>query len=227
MPKTYRKKSLPTSKPTRFPDPRTTDKNGIVAVGGDLEVDTLIDAYSHGIFPWPHKGYPLLWFSPLERGVIVFDELHIPRSLLKWLKKTKFTITFDTCFEDVMKNCAVAKRSGETGTWVTPEMIQAYGRLHRAGHAHSVECWSGETLVGGLYGVFVEGVFSAESMYFSESGASKFCLLALIHRLNAKGHLWLDTQMVSSVVETLGGKYIPRDEYFQLLSSTQKKQLPW
>lgn len=196
-------------------------------MGGDLEIDTLIDAYSHGIFPWPHKGYPMLWFSPIERGIIQFDELHISRSLHKWLKKTEFTITWDTQFDAVMANCASVKRPGQSDTWVTPQMTDAYGKLHRAGHAHSVECWNKDQLVGGLYGVYVKGVFSAESMYFHESGASKYCLLALIHRLHNSGHTWLDTQMVSSVVEAFGGKYIPREQYLKMLYDTQKKRLAW
>jgi leucyl/phenylalanyl-tRNA---protein transferase len=219
--------SLPISKTTRFPNPRDTDENGIVAMGGDLEIDTLIDAYSHGIFPWPHKGYPMLWFSPIDRGVLFFDDLHISRSLHKWLKKTQFKISFDKCFDEVMKNCATVKRSDQGDTWVTPQMMAAYGKLHRKGLAHSVECWSEGKLVGGLYGVNVAGVFSAESMFFYESGASKYCLLALIHRLHGKGHMWVDTQMVSSVVEAFGGKYIPREEYLKLLETTQKKKLSW
>lgn len=218
---------MPTSRTTRFPNPRDSDENGIVAMGGDLEIDTLIDAYSHGIFPWPHKGYPMLWFSPIERGIIQFDELHISRSLHKWLKKTEFTITWDTQFDAVMANCASVKRPGQSDTWVTPQMTDAYGKLHRAGHAHSVECWNKDQLVGGLYGVYVKGVFSAESMYFHESGASKYCLLALIHRLHNSGHTWLDTQMVSSVVEAFGGKYIPREQYLKMLYDTQKKRLAW
>lgn len=213
--------------PSRFPDPRRTDENGIVAVGGDLETDTLIDAYAHGIFPWPHKDFPLLWFSPIERGVLFFEELHLSRSLNKWLKKTEFKITFNKKFKTVIENCASRKRAGQNDTWVTPEMAAAYTKLHNAGFAHSVECWHHGKLIGGLYGVYISGVFSAESMYFEETGASKFCLLALIHRLHEMGHQWLDTQMVSSVVEAFGGRYIAREEYLKLLRESQIKNIPW
>lgn len=215
------------SSPSRFPDPRDTDKNGIAAVGGDLKPETLMDAYSHGIFPWPHKGLPMLWFSPIDRGVIFFKDLHLSRSLTKWLKKTKFTVTFDTKFKDVIENCAARKRPGQSDTWVTPEMMDAYLELHRRGIAHSVECWSEGQLVGGLYGVYVAGVFSAESMYFLESGASKYCLLALMHKLHKMGHTWLDTQMVTPIVEAFGGCYITRDEYLRLLDETQSLRIPW
>ncbi len=215
------------SSPSRFPDPRHTDENGIVAMGGDLKVETLIDAYSHGIFPWPHKNLPLLWFSPEERGIIFFEELHLSRSLSKWLKKTPFKVTFDTQFEKVIENCAAKKRPGQSDTWVTQEMRDAYLELHRRGLAHSVECWNGGVLVGGLYGVYIGGVFSAESMYFAESGASKYCLLALIHRLHKRGHSFLDTQMVTPIVESFGGRYIAREEYLRLLNEAQSKKIPW
>lgn len=213
--------------PSRFPHPNRSDENGIVATGGDLSVESLTDAYAHGIFPWPHRGLPLLWFSPLERGLVVFSELHVPRSLNKWLKKTHFKMTFDKAFAQVIQNCATQKRPGQNDTWVTHEMICAYNELHRRGFAHSVECWNKDKLVGGLYGVFVSGVFSAESMYFLETGASKLCLLGLIHRLQQKGHTWLDTQMITSFVETVGGRYIPRQDYLYKLERQQQMQLPF
>lgn len=219
--------SLSTSSPSRFPDPRQADENGIVAIGGDLKPETLIDAYSHGIFPWPHKNYPLLWFSPEERGLLFFEELHMSRSLLKSLKKTNFKASFNREFEKVIENCAAKKRPGQNDTWVTDDMKAAYLEMHRRGLAHSVECWNGEQLVGGLYGVYIGGVFSAESMYFAESGASKFCFLTLIHRLSKRGHTFLDTQMITPVVESFGGRYVPRDEYLRLLSQAQAKKIPW
>ncbi|MCC6138744.1 MAG: leucyl/phenylalanyl-tRNA--protein transferase [Bdellovibrionaceae bacterium] len=213
--------------PSRFPNPRKTDPNGIVAVGGDLEVDTLVDAYAHGIFPWPHKDYPLLWFSPVERGVLFFKELHLSRSLNKWLKKTKFKTTFNKNFKAVIEHCATRQRPGQNDTWVTPEMMSAYLELHHQGFAHSVECWNEGQLVGGLYGVYIAGVFSAESMFFLESGASKYCLLALLNRLHLMGHAWVDTQMVSEVVEAFGGRYVAREEYLKILKEAQEKDIPW
>jgi leucyl/phenylalanyl-tRNA---protein transferase len=214
-------------KKSRFPDPRLTDENGIVAIGGHLDEGSLIDAYSHGIFPWPHKGLPLLWFSPEERGVLFFEELHIPKSLQKWLKKNELKITFDQNFSEVIKQCATRKRKGQKDTWVTPEMTAAYLKLHKSGYAHSVECWKGPFLVGGLYGVYIGGVFSAESMYFVESGASKVCLLALIDKLQTMGHQWLDTQMITSVVESFGGRYIERESFLELLVEAQNANRAW
>ncbi|MCB9073417.1 MAG: leucyl/phenylalanyl-tRNA--protein transferase [Bdellovibrionaceae bacterium] len=212
---------------SRFPDPRQADENGIVAIGGTLEVASLIDAYSHGIFPWPHKDYPMLWFSPEERGILFFADLHIPRSLKKWLNKCEMTVTFDTHFSDVIMKCATRKRKGQKDTWITEGMVQAYQELHTQGYAHSVECWLGDTLVGGLYGVYIGGVFSAESMFYIESGASKVCLLALIDKLEKMGHYWLDTQMVTSVVEDFGGVYISREEFLRLLSEAQMAEIKW
>lgn len=213
--------------PSQFPSPRATDENGIVGFGGVLSTETLVDAYAHGIFPWPHKGMPLLWFSPLERGLLFFEKLHIPRSFQKELKKANFTISFDQNFKQVIEQCAERQRPGQHDTWVTPEMISAYTALHERGFAHSVECWNKGQLVGGLYGVYVSGVFSAESMFFLKSGASKFCFLGLVHRLHSKGHLWLDTQMITSVVESFGGVYVPREEYLQLLKSAQDQNIRW
>ncbi|OQW49320.1 MAG: leucyl/phenylalanyl-tRNA--protein transferase [Proteobacteria bacterium SG_bin7] len=206
-----------------FPDPENADETGLVAVGGDLEVETLISAYTKGIFPWPHPGYPLLWFSPKERGIIKFENLHISTSLKKFLKKTDYKITFNKAFAEVMEGCASVPRPGQNGTWVTREMKKAYLKFHQKGYAHSVECWDEKDLVGGLYGVWVGGAFVGESMFFKKDNASKMCLVSLIEFLRSQGHQWMDVQMVTSVVERLGGEYVSQKKFLKMWELTLKK----
>ena len=200
-----------------FPDPRSADEDGLLCVGGDLRVDTLVTAYAQGIFPWPQEGLPLLWFSPPRRGVLDFESVHWPRRFIQEMKKSPFRITFNRAFRAVIEECAKTPRSHESGTWILPPMIGAYERFHRAGYAHSVECWKGEELVGGLYGVYVKGVFSGESMFHKASGASKLCLHALVDTLSRQGLKWIDIQMVTPVLESFGGTYISRDDYLDRL----------
>jgi leucyl/phenylalanyl-tRNA---protein transferase len=205
-----------------FPDPREATEDGLLCIGGALDVPTLLQAYSKGIFPWPQEGYPLLWFSPSQRGVLDFSELHLSRTFLRDLKKTDLQFTFNKAFPKVIQACSQIPRSHETGTWILPEMVQAYIAFHKAGHAHSIEAWRDGKLVGGLYGVYVGGVFSGESMFYTESNASKLCLYKMILHLRNKGLTWLDTQMVTPLVEKLGGKYISRDEFLDRLKLAQK-----
>jgi len=192
---------------------------GLVAVGGRLDLGTLFQAYYHGIFPWPQEGLPLLWFSPDPRGVLFFEDFHLSDRLQKeWKKKSKeYEFTFNKAFERVVTECQNQVRPGQEGTWILPELKKAYIEFHRAGFAHSVECWRGDQLVGGLYGVLVQGVFSGESMFHKESNTSKWCLMQTVNRLRELGLSWMDTQMVTPVVASLGGKEIPRDEYMKLL----------
>lgn len=201
-----------------FPDPNSADDDGLLCVGGDLKVDTLVSAYSQGIFPWPQEGLPLLWFAPPRRGVLDFSEVHWPRRFLRDLKDDTYRVTFNTAFAQVIQECSKTPRSHESGTWILPPMVGAYERFHKAGFAHSVECWNGENLVGGLYGVYVGGVFSGESMFHKESSASKRCLHALVQKLVAQGVNWMDIQMVTPILETFGGKYIAREEYLSRLA---------
>lgn len=196
-----------------FPDPRLAGEDGLLCVGGDLRVETLVQAYWNGIFPWPQEGVPLLWFSPAKRGILDFSDLHWPRRFLRELKDDSYRITFDTAFERVIHECAAIPRTHESGTWILPPIEGAYSRFHQAGYAHSVECWQGDELVGGLYGVYVGGVFSGESMFYKVKGASKRCLYALIEKLTAAGLRWMDIQMVTPVLQTFGGKYVSRDEF--------------
>lgn len=229
-----------------FPDPAVESIDGIVAMGDQLNVSTLFEAYSFGIFPWPHPDLPTLWYSPDPRGVLDFSELHVGRSLRKFLRDSPFEVTFNTCFRDVMKRCSEVPRPGQEGTWINSGLIRAYEEFHAAGYAHSVEVWSSSEdsrgdrgslqsdsnktherhLVGGLYGVYVAGVFSGESMFFSESNASKVALLSTIEMLQANGLTWMDIQMVTPVTEALGGKYILRDEFLRRLELAKLTAAP-
>ena len=203
----------------RFPDPRSAQPDGLLCFGGELDEQTLLEAYSRGIFPWPQAGLPLLWFSPPQRGLLEFGRLHWSRRFLRALKEPNYEISFNRAFAKVIAECATVPRSHETGTWILPEMQKAYTRFHEAGYAHSVECWKSGLLVGGLYGVYVGGVFSGESMFFKESDASKRCLFFLTKRLGESGLTWMDIQMVTPVLERLGGYYVSREEFLQRLKS--------
>lgn len=214
------------SKRKYFPDPALPTLDGIVAMGDDISVDILLEAYSFGIFPWPHPKLPCLWFCPDERGVLDFSDLHISRSLQKFMRKTEFQVTFDQDFKSVVEECSLVPRSGQTGTWITPPIMRAYQKFFSAGYAHSVECWHEGRLVGGLYGVYVGGVFSGESMFFKESQASKFCLLKLIEKLQTQGLTWMDIQMVTPVTAALGGRYISKSEYLERLEKAKRTAKP-
>ena len=199
----------------RFPDPRQASEEGIVAVGGDLEPESLKLAYGQGIFPWPMEGFPLAWFCPADRAILEFERLHVPRSLKKVLRQSQFTFTVNRAFRQVIEACAESPRPGQDGTWITTDMIEAYSVFHELGYAHSVEVWDGELLVGGIYGVEVDGVFSAESMFHRVSHASKIALLHLIQYLQAKGLTWMDIQVMTPHMEKLGAFTISRDEFLE------------
>jgi leucyl/phenylalanyl-tRNA---protein transferase len=201
----------------RFPDPRDTTPEGIVALGGDLHPDTLMLAYRQGIFPWPQDNLPLIWSCPPERAILEFADLHIPKSLARDRARTSLRFTIDHAFADVIRSCAWTERPDQDGTWIIPRMIDAYITLHRAGHAHSVEAWEGETLVGGLYGVDVDGVFAGESMFHRRSNASKLAFLHLVDHLRARGARW-----VTPHFEVLGARLIPREEFLDRLAETRK-----
>jgi len=209
-----------------FPDPRRAGEDGVLCWGGELTSESLYEAYSRGIFPWPQEGCPMLWFSPSKRGVIDFSDFHIPRKLTKDLKKANFEVSFDRAFVQVISQCQKIKRKGEKGTWITSEMLAAYTKFHEAGFCHSVEAWQNKKLVGGLYGVFVGGVFSGESMFYLVDNASKFCLIKLIENLKERSLSWLDTQMVTPLVRNFGGKYIERDEFLMRIE-TANENLKW
>jgi leucyl/phenylalanyl-tRNA--protein transferase len=210
---------------TRFPDPRTATPEGIVAVGGRPEPELLAEAYARGIFPWPVEGYPLLWFSPAERGVLFFEELHVPRSLARERRRTRLTFTIDRAFERVIRACASVERAHEKGTWITRDIIRGYCEFHRRGRAHSVEAWEEGELVGGVYGVDAGGAFAGESMFRLRPNASKLALLHLIDHLRARGLEWLDIQVLTPHTEALGARLVPREEFLELLARTRARGL--
>lgn len=197
---------------------------GIIAVGGKLDVGTLYHAYSRGIFPWPQEGYPILWFSPEKRGIIDFKKLKISKSFDKFLKKSpRWEVTINSDFRLVIESCARAQRPGQQGTWILPAMKKAYVDFHDAGFAISLEVREDNIVIGGIYGVLVRGLFSAESMFYKKNNASKFALLSLIKYLQAEGHEWMDIQMLTAVTESFGGEYVSRDEFLKKLRALQIK----
>lgn len=207
-----------------FPDPRYAPSD-VVAMGEDLRVATLREAYRKGIFPWPHDGLPLPWFSPRERAVIIFDELHQGRSVRRAQKRAPFTFTVDRDFRTVIGACAEASRPEQDGTWIAPNIVTAYTRFHEAGDAHSVEAWEGDELVGGLYGIDAGGVFTGESMFHRRSDASRLALLFLIDHLRARGAKFLDCQVMTPHMEALGAREIPRALFLDLLAESQAQGL--
>ena len=208
---------------TLFPDPRSA-RGDIIAIGEDLSVETLRDAYRHGIFPWPHDHLPLPWFSPRRRAVIFFDDLHIGRTLRRSQRRAPFTFTIDHAFDSVIRSCASVPRDDQ-GTWIGPDIINAYTRLHREGDAHSVEAWEGDALAGGLYGIDAGGLFTGESMFHVRSDASKLALLHLIERIRERGAQWLDCQIMTPHMRALGAREIPRTQFIDLLEKTQARGL--
>lgn len=202
-----------------FPPIESADEHGLLAIGGDLEIDSLLLAYSQGIFPWPiSEEYPLAWFSPDPRGILAFDKLHLSKSLRKFLKKNPYEVRFNTNFEAVIMNCARVKRNDQSSTWITQEIINSYIELHRQGYAYSIETYRDDILVGGVYGVCINRFYSGESMFHTEDNASKVALVSLLYLLKQRDIGWIDTQMVTPVVETLGGLEIPRETFLQMLN---------
>jgi leucyl/phenylalanyl-tRNA--protein transferase len=207
--------------PSSFPDPRTA-RGDVVALGDDLSVDMLRDAYRHGIFPWPHENLPLPWFSPRRRTVILFDELHVGRTLRRAQKRAGFTFTIDRDFPHVIRACAASPRAEQDGTWIADDIIAAYTRLHEAGDAHSVEVWLDGEIAGGLYGVDAGGVFTGESMFHREPEASKLALLFLVDHLRARGATWLDCQVMTPHMKAIGAREIPRVRFLDMLAEAQR-----
>ncbi len=205
-----------------FPPIESADEHGLLALGGDLEPESLILAYTNGIFPWPiNDEYPLAWFSPDPRGVLYTEELHVATSLKKFLRKNPFQVTFNQQFEAVIKNCALQKRQGQESTWITDELMEAYIQFHKLGFAYSVEVLNqDQKLVGGLYGVNINKYFSGESMFHLEDNASKVALIALVSKLREFEIPYLDTQMVTPVIKSMGGTEIPRELFLKYLSKS-------
>jgi leucyl/phenylalanyl-tRNA--protein transferase len=197
-----------------FPDPELAEEDGLLAVGGDLSPQRLLLAYQQGIFPWYSDDTPVLWYSPHQRFVLYPAKLKISKSIRQVLRSGKFRVTFDTCFAEVIQACSTSFRKDQDGTWITNDMIAAYTELHRLGHAHSIEVWQGEELVGGLYGVQVGHVFCGESMFSKVSNASK---TALIHLCQTNKYNLIDCQVHTEHLESLGAEMVSREEYMRML----------
>ncbi|MBV9210972.1 MAG: leucyl/phenylalanyl-tRNA--protein transferase [Acidobacteria bacterium] len=208
-----------------FPNPEQAAVEGIVLIGGQLSAANLLRAYRRGIFPWPIEGWPLPWFCPEVRAILEFKDLHVARSLQRLRERAPFQLTIDKDFRAVIRACAAVSRPHEDGTWITPEMIRAYTELHEAGHAHSVEAWQDESLVGGIYGVDAGGAFAGESMFFIKPNASKLALLHLIEHLQTRGLDWLDIQVMTPHMRVFGAKEISRREFLKKLASAQASDL--
>jgi leucyl/phenylalanyl-tRNA--protein transferase len=203
-----------------FPSPLRANADGLVAVGGDLSVPRLLLAYCNGIFPWTDK--PITWWSPDPRAIFELDQFHVSHSLAKIIRKGIFQITVDRAFSDVMKGCA-APRPGRPTTWITREFVKAYTQLHEQGHAHSLECWQDDKLVGGIYGIAIGGFFAGESMFHRASDASKIALYHLIEHLRHRHFALFDIQMLTPITSSLGAIQIPRTEYLRCLALALQK----
>jgi leucyl/phenylalanyl-tRNA--protein transferase len=210
----------------RLGDPSAADPEagGVIGFGADLKPSTLVDAYRRGIFPWPHTGVALPWFSPDPRAVLPLDGLRITRSLRQRLRRCGWWSTVDVAFDEVVSACA--RRPGGEGTWIGREMRQAYTRLCRLGWAHSVEVWDGDALVGGLYGVAVGGCFTGESMFHRSTDASKVALADLVSRWAEAGGAFVDVQLPTEHLTSLGAVELPRDTFLRWLEEERDRHVP-
>nr|WP_052470283.1 leucyl/phenylalanyl-tRNA--protein transferase [Thiolapillus brandeum] len=204
-----------------FPDPEKAEINpdGLLAVGGDLAPERIVQAYRQGIFPWYDESQPILWWSPDPRMVLFPDELHVSRSMRKLLRRKKFSVTFDQAFGQVIRACA-EPRSHEPGTWLTQEMILAWEALHEQGIAHSVEAWRDGKLVGGLYGNALGSLFFGESMFSREANASKVAFICLVRSLVHSGYELIDCQVYTEHLASLGARMIPRKQFLARLKKS-------
>lgn len=202
-----------------FPSPESAlaEPDGLLAFGGDLSPQRLLNAYRSGIFPWYSDGEPIMWWSPAQRAVFRTDAIHLPTRLRRSLRDSNWVVRMDTAFEAIIAACARAPRAGQAGTWITPAMQRSYVALHRLGHAHSVEVLDGTRLIGGLYGLTVGRMFCGESMYSAESGASTVALAALARHLHGHGWSLIDAQVPNSHTQRLGVETWSRRDYLDAL----------
>jgi leucyl/phenylalanyl-tRNA--protein transferase len=206
----------------QFPDPRTADHDGLLAAGGDLSIESLVTAYSQGIFPWFDQNSPILWWSPNPRLVLFPEKFRLTASLKQRIRSGIYTVMTDYDFEGVIRQCAVIKRNGQDGTWITENMIKAYIDLHHAGLAHSFETYHQGELVGGLYGVSLGSTFFGESMFFRMRDASKVALCCLVEWAIKHEFAFIDAQQSTSHLKSLGAKEIARDDFLKLLKESLK-----
>ncbi|WP_224488720.1 leucyl/phenylalanyl-tRNA--protein transferase [Robertkochia flava] len=201
-----------------FPPVSSASPEGVVAAGGDLHPDRLILAYRSGIFPWYEDGTPILWWSPDPRMVLYPEELKIHKSMKQFMRNTQLEVTWDKAFGQVIRECALINRPGQSGTWITAEMIEAYTTLHHRGIARSVEVWDGEELVGGLYGINLGHVFCGESMFAKTSNASKLAFIKHVERLKSEGCKLIDCQVYTQHLASLGAREIDREVFLSILN---------
>ncbi|MEM1327302.1 MAG: leucyl/phenylalanyl-tRNA--protein transferase [Bacteroidota bacterium] len=208
-----------------FPNPSLANEDGILAIGGDLSADRIINAYELGIFPWFNPDDPIIWWSPNPRFVLFPDELKIAKSMRPYFNNNRFQITADQAFEEVMRQCQTAKRNGQAGgTWITEKMIEGYVAIHEKGLAHSVEVWQDGELVGGLYGVCLGKCFFGESMFTKASNASKFGFISLVQTLREQDFELVDCQQPTRHLKTLGARSIPRTEFLERLAANKRHE---
>jgi len=200
-----------------FPNPSEANEDGLLAIGGNLEPETLLAAYAKGIFPWFSEESPILWWSPDPRMVLFADDFYCNRRLARRLKQAQYRFSWDEAFDEVIRTCAEIPRVGEKGTWILPNMLAAYARLHALGHAHSVEVWEDDTLIGGLYGVLQGGVFFAESMFSRRRDGSKMALAKLVERAKSQRWKLIDCQFHTEHLASLGAREISRERFLTLL----------
>ena len=203
-----------------FPDPRKADAEGLIAYGGDLNLQRVLSAYAQGIFPWPYgEATPLLWFSPDPRMVLKPADLHVSRSLQRTIKQQRFDVRFDTAFDQVIRQCATVRRPKQRGTWITRDMIRAYCQLHEMGYAHSVEAWSEGKLAGGVYGISLGAAFFGESMFTKKPDASKVAFVHLVRQLQAWNFHLLDCQMETPHLTRFGATPWSRTRFLKALAN--------
>ncbi|HEY0719979.1 MAG TPA: leucyl/phenylalanyl-tRNA--protein transferase [Gammaproteobacteria bacterium] len=195
-----------------------TKPDGLLAVGGDLAPERILNAYRHGIFPWFSPGQPILWWSPDPRAVLFPEKLKVSRSLRKTIDRHTYRVTFDTAFEQVIRACAQTPRRGQDGTWISEEMQQAYIKLHEMGYAHSAESWLGDELVGGLYGLRLGRIFFGESMFSRKTDASKVPFVHLVRKLQAEGVVLIDCQVTTEHLLSLGAEEITRTRFIEMVA---------
>ncbi len=201
-----------------FPSVEHANTDGILALGGDLRVERLLLAYRSGIFPWYEEGQPIIWWAPDPRFVLFPDRLRISKSMQRILRSDRFSSSWDKAFSTVIQHCRHIPRAGQSGTWITPQMEAAYTKLHQKGHAHSIEVWQNNELVGGLYGVIVGRCFCGESMFSSVANTSKFALIKLVEQLNPRGIDLIDSQVANPHMTRMGAELIPRIQYLTYLN---------
>jgi len=212
------------SEELNFPPARFARSDGLLCIGGDLSSKRLLLAYENGIFPWFSKNEPLLWWSPDPRLVLFPGNIHISKSLKKRIKKLPFDIKVDNAFEETIHSCALVRKKHNEDTWIIPEMVEAYTKLHYLGYAHSIEAWKNSRLVGGLYGVCIGGSFFGESMFSLESDASKIALVSLANFLQKNKFDLIDCQVTTQHLLDMGADEIPRDTFLDIIQQSVKRE---